>query len=133
MPPDEFKLFLEEPGLSRRTAKFNITPVARPVVLFIWSLLKEVSNEYGGWLNKNVQLPHGSQFFIASTNKNLLNIKLREYTCKGTSDLVIVDSGYVNHMNVLGGILVAIETKRLMCGLCFQGATSPICSRFLMS
>ena len=109
MPQDEFKLFLGDLGLSGRTAVFNVTPVAMPILPFIWSLHKEDSDEYRDWLNKKVQLPHGSQFFVASTNKNLLNIKLRDYTVNGTSDIRIEDTSDVRDMNVTGGILDAIQ------------------------
>ena len=115
MSQEDFRGFLNEIGLSRRTVQFKCDLVTRPVSRFIWdqNIVEEAQgHEYTKWLYNNISLPKGCQFYPASSDNNLLTADIFGYLIKGTSDTVIDDSAYVADNNIPGGILVFIAKKK---------------------
>ena len=56
----------------------------------------------------------GSQFYPASSKKHLLSRNIAGYNFKGTTDTIVVDSGYIKDRNISGGIIATIEKKKIV-------------------
>ena len=111
-------VLLEEHEFRRDTVVFSVTPTTKPIQSFTWGDKKEDTHAQGylGWLKSNINLPPDVEFYTASSNATLLNTTLAssQMNFNGTLDVAIVDSKNVISGNIIGGIRVGIETKKMV-------------------
>ena len=65
------------------------------------------------WLDANIALPPHTQFFHASSTKNLLSTSRAssKYKFSGTLDVAVIDIAYAGRGFVVCGIIIGFELK----------------------